>query len=159
MHISLNNEWILIIQTPLFSRKIEFLSDVKIFEKSLYFKNGLLYLFKCAHMPDPSYSPRTPQTTGGHTRTPQDSFLCNNTHEKCFTNNLFIFRYFSIKVVTGTQLIRSPNIAQPTTLRIWHVNQISNNTGLPMLFSHMLHQQELQDKFKDKNDFPSFLIE
>ena len=44
MHISLNNEWILIIQTPLFSGKIEFLSDVKIFEKSLDFKNGLLYL-------------------------------------------------------------------------------------------------------------------
>ena len=44
MHISLNNERILIIQTPLFSGKIEFLSDVKIFEKSLNFKNGLLYL-------------------------------------------------------------------------------------------------------------------
>ena len=44
MHISLNNERILIIQTPLFSGKIEFLSDVKIFEKSLGFKNGLLYL-------------------------------------------------------------------------------------------------------------------
>ena len=44
MHISLNNEWILIIQTPLFSEKIEFLSDVKTFEKSLDFKNGLLYL-------------------------------------------------------------------------------------------------------------------
>ena len=44
MHISLNNEWILIIQTPLFSGKIEFLSDVKIFEKNLDFKNGLLYL-------------------------------------------------------------------------------------------------------------------
>ena len=44
MHISLNNEWILIIQTPLFSGKIEFLTDVKIFEKSLDFKNGLLYL-------------------------------------------------------------------------------------------------------------------
>ena len=44
VHISLNNEWILIIQTPLLSGKIEFLSDVKIFEKSLDFKNGLLYL-------------------------------------------------------------------------------------------------------------------
>ena len=38
--------------------------------------------------------------------------------------------------------VGSPNIARPATLRIWHVNQISNNIGLPMLFSHMLHQQE-----------------
>ena len=51
MHISLNNEWILIIQTPLFSGKIEFLSDVKIFEKCLDFKNGLLYLVLVRQIP------------------------------------------------------------------------------------------------------------
>ena len=43
-----------------------------------------------------------------------------------------------MKVIT----VESPNIARPATLRTWNANQISNNIGLPVLFSHLLHQQE-----------------
>ena len=37
--------------------------------------------------------------------------------------------------------VGSPNSARHPTLRIWCVNQILNNIRLPVLFSHMLHQQ------------------
>ena len=38
--------------------------------------------------------------------------------------------------------VESPNIAQPLTLRIWCVNQISDNIVVSVLFCHLLHQQE-----------------
>ena len=60
------------------------------------------------------------------------------SHLGFWSGNLFLIAPFPDLCILVLFHLQS----SPLTLRTWHADQISNNIGLPVLFSRLLHHQE-----------------